>query len=87
MQSSWSRRAVEIDGPQPSTPCNELAGPPNTTLAQASHSRPEAKCNNRVSTSTREYRNQDAALGMILSFKFTLHIFIYLPILFFYYLN
>ncbi|XP_022856388.1 two-component response regulator-like PRR37 isoform X2 [Olea europaea var. sylvestris] len=63
-QSSWSRRAVEIDGPQPSTPCNELAGPPNTTLAQASHSRPEAKCNNRVSTSTREYRNQDAALDL-----------------------
>ncbi|CAI9767456.1 unnamed protein product [Fraxinus pennsylvanica] len=63
-QSSWSRRAVEIDGPQPLTPWNELAGPPSTTLAQANHSRPQAMSNNRVSTFTREYRNQDAALDL-----------------------
>ncbi|CAN4106393.1 unnamed protein product [Withania somnifera] len=41
-QSSWSKRAIEVDSPQPMSPWNELAGPPDSTCAQALHSRPEA---------------------------------------------
>ncbi|KAL7184675.1 hypothetical protein ACSBR2_026759 [Camellia fascicularis] len=59
-QSSWTKRAVEVDSPQPLLPWDQLADPPDSTCAQVIHSRPEAFSNNWVPTSaTRDYHGKD----------------------------
>lgn len=47
-QSSWSKRAVVVDSPQPMSPWDDLADPPDSTCAQVIHSRPEAHSSNLV---------------------------------------
>ncbi|XP_047324669.1 two-component response regulator-like PRR73 [Impatiens glandulifera] len=55
-QSSWTKRAVEVDSPQPMSP-------PDSTCAQVIHSRPEEFCNNRVPvTSTIERHGEECNL-------------------------
>ncbi|TVU37083.1 hypothetical protein EJB05_10374 [Eragrostis curvula] len=44
-QSSWTKRAVEIDSPQAMSP-DQLAGPPDSTCAQVIHPKSEI-CSNR----------------------------------------
>nr|GME12905.1 two-component response regulator-like PRR37 isoform X1 [Ipomoea batatas] len=59
-QSSWSKRAIEVESPQPMLPWNELPEPPDSTCAQVIHSRPEAQRANWVPTiATREYQDEE----------------------------
>ncbi|KAK6929253.1 CCT domain [Dillenia turbinata] len=46
--SSWTKRAVEVDSPQPMSPWDKLADPPDSTCAQVIHSRPEEFSNNWI---------------------------------------
>jgi len=45
MQSSWTKRAVEIDSPEPMSP-DQLADPPDSTCAQVIHPKSEI-CSNK----------------------------------------
>ncbi|KAH0469092.1 hypothetical protein IEQ34_002324 [Dendrobium chrysotoxum] len=47
-QSSWTKRAVEADNPQPMSPSEHLAGPCDSTCAQVIHLKPEAFCSKKV---------------------------------------
>nr|UDM54774.1 pseudo-response regulator 7 [Luculia gratissima] len=59
-QSSWSKRAVEVDSPQPMSPWDDLADPPDSTCAQVIHSRPEAHSSNWVPiNATKKSQKQD----------------------------
>ncbi|CAI9091035.1 OLC1v1025952C1 [Oldenlandia corymbosa var. corymbosa] len=59
-QSSWSKRAVEVDSPQPMSPWDDSADPPDSTCAQVIHSRPEAQSSNWVPTNvTRDTQLQN----------------------------
>ncbi|PSS34571.1 Two-component response regulator-like [Actinidia chinensis var. chinensis] len=65
-QSSWTKRAVEVDSPQPVSPWDQLADPPDSTCAQDIHSRPEAFSNNWVPiTVTRKCHGQDDELDNV----------------------
>ncbi|XP_057511684.1 two-component response regulator-like PRR37 [Actinidia eriantha] len=65
-QSSWTKRAVEVDSPQPMSPWDQLADPPDSTCAQDIHSRPEAFSNNWVPiTVTRKCHGQDDELDNV----------------------
>ncbi|CAM0872619.1 unnamed protein product [Alopecurus aequalis] len=57
-QSSWTKRAVEIDSPQPMSP-NNLSDSPDSTCAQVIHPKSEI-CSNRVfpTTNKRTSNNQ-----------------------------
>ncbi|KAK6929250.1 CCT domain [Dillenia turbinata] len=46
--SSWTKRPVEVDSPQPMSPWDKLADPPDSTCAQVIHSRPEEFSNNWI---------------------------------------
>nr|XP_010937775.1 two-component response regulator-like PRR37 isoform X2 [Elaeis guineensis] len=48
-QSSWTKRAVEVDSPQHVSPSDQLANPPDSTCAQVIHPKPEAFCHDWVS--------------------------------------
>ncbi|KAK3023917.1 hypothetical protein RJ639_043460 [Escallonia herrerae] len=62
-QSSWSKRAVEVESPQPVLPWNQLVDPPDSTCAQVIHSRPEAFSNNWLpSPAIRECDGEDDEL-------------------------
>lgn len=64
LQSSWSKRAVEVDSPQPMSPWDDLAEPPDSTCAQVIHSRPEAHSSNWVPiNATRKSERQDEETG------------------------
>ena len=64
LQSSWTKRAVEVDSPKPMLPWDQLADPPDSTFAQVIHSRPEA-CDNWVPLATmKKFGKQDDELGM-----------------------
>ncbi|KAF3954250.1 hypothetical protein CMV_020388 [Castanea mollissima] len=54
-QSSWTKRAVEVDSPQPISPWEQLADAPDSTCAQVFHSRPEAFGNNWVPVEHEEH--------------------------------
>lgn len=59
-QSSWSKRAVEVDSPQPMSLWDDLAEPPDSTCAQFIRSRPEAHSSNWVPiNATRKSERQD----------------------------
>ncbi|XP_047325078.1 two-component response regulator-like PRR37 [Impatiens glandulifera] len=64
IQSSWTKRAVEVDSPQHMFPWDRrVADPPDSTCAQVIHSKPEAFCNNRLPvTATMDYHGQDCDL-------------------------
>ncbi|KAK9284061.1 hypothetical protein L1049_012321 [Liquidambar formosana] len=65
-QSSWTKRAVEVDSPQPMSPWEQLADPPDSTCAPVIHSRPEAYGNNwEFMTATRECQEQDDELDYV----------------------
>lgn len=65
LQSSWTKRAVDVDSPQPMSPWDQLEDPPDSTCAQVIHSRSEAFGNHWVSTTAmKECRGKDDELGM-----------------------
>ncbi|KAF8397608.1 hypothetical protein HHK36_016528 [Tetracentron sinense] len=66
-QSSWTKRAVEVDSPQPMLPWDQLADPPESTCAQFIHSKPEAFRNHWVhtTTTTSECQQQDEKLDNV----------------------
>ncbi|RWW40499.1 hypothetical protein BHE74_00054084 [Ensete ventricosum] len=51
MQSSWTKRAAEVDSPQPMSSSDRLADPPDSTCAQVIHTIPETFCKDLVPTS------------------------------------
>ncbi|XP_025800824.1 two-component response regulator-like PRR37 isoform X4 [Panicum hallii] len=57
-QSSWTKRAVEIDSPQDMSP-DQLADPPDSTCAQVIHPKSEI-CSNRLlpGTANRNFKKQ-----------------------------
>lgn len=64
-QSSWTKRAVDVDSPQPISPWawDQLEDPPNSTCAQVIYSRPEAFGHNWVPTTvTKECHGKDDEL-------------------------
>ncbi|OMP06312.1 CheY-like superfamily [Corchorus olitorius] len=66
-QSSWTKRAVEVDSSQPVSPWDQLADPPDSTCAQVIHSRPEVLGNSWVPvTATREHDGQNDALDNVM---------------------
>lgn len=58
-QSSWTKRAVEVESPQPMSPWDQLADPPDSTCAQVIHSRPEAFGSNWLPVITREHGGKE----------------------------
>jgi hypothetical protein len=66
LQSSWTKRAVEVDSPKPMSPWDQdhLSDPPDSTCAQVIHSRPEACDNSWVPlATTKKCGEQDDELG------------------------
>ncbi|KAG1339159.1 putative Two-component response regulator-like PRR73 [Cocos nucifera] len=58
-QSSWTKRAVDVDSPQPMPPSDQLADPPDSTCALVIHPKPETFCNDLVPmTANRECKGQ-----------------------------
>ncbi|KAJ4972379.1 hypothetical protein NE237_005478 [Protea cynaroides] len=64
-QSSWTKQAVEVDSPQPISPWDQIADPPNSTCAQVIHPKTEALGSEWVlATAARECKEQDTvAMG------------------------
>ncbi|XAR60502.1 hypothetical protein NMG60_11033913 [Bertholletia excelsa] len=59
-QSSWTKRATEVDSPQPISPMNQLADAPDSTCAQVIHTKPETSSSMWVHfTETKECEEQD----------------------------
>ncbi|KAL5733383.1 hypothetical protein ACOSP7_032723 [Xanthoceras sorbifolium] len=59
-QSSWTKRAVEVDSRKPMSPLDKLANPPDSTCAQVIRSRSEAFGNSWTPmTMTKEGEGQD----------------------------
>lgn len=66
MQSSWTKRAVEIDSPQPMSP-DQLADPPDSTCAQVIHPKSEICSNKWLPTANkRNGKKQKENKGMII---------------------
>ncbi|XP_035548318.1 two-component response regulator-like PRR37 isoform X1 [Juglans regia] len=64
-QTSWTKRAAEVDSPLPMSLWEELDDPPDSTCAQVIPSRTEAFGNNWVPvTATREHEGQDHELDL-----------------------
>ncbi|KAJ8477931.1 hypothetical protein OPV22_021658 [Ensete ventricosum] len=61
-QSSWTKRAAEVDSPQPMSSSDRLADPPDSTCAQVIHTIPETFCKDLVPTSANR-ENQDDCMG------------------------
>ncbi|KAJ1297660.1 hypothetical protein BS78_01G393800 [Paspalum vaginatum] len=69
-QSSWTKRAVEIDSPQPMSP-DQLADPPDSTCAQVIHPKSEICSNKWLPTANRrnnkkQKENKDESMGKYL---------------------
>ncbi|KAG0478744.1 hypothetical protein HPP92_013463 [Vanilla planifolia] len=47
-QNSWTKRAVEVDSPQPMSSSEQLAGTHDSTCAQVIYPKPETLCSNKV---------------------------------------
>ncbi|KAK4784403.1 hypothetical protein SAY86_018771 [Trapa natans] len=72
-QSSWTKRATEIDSPQRMPTWDQLADPPDSTCAQVVHSRPEAFSNNWMPVHTiKDSEGQDAEPGKKIHDRFYL---------------
>ncbi|CAN6295507.1 unnamed protein product [Urochloa humidicola] len=69
-QSSWTKRAVEIDSPQPMSP-DQLADPPDSTCAQVIHPKSEI-CSNKwlpaanKRNGKKQKENKDESMGKYL---------------------
>ncbi|XWS07876.1 hypothetical protein CRYUN_Cryun41cG0030200 [Craigia yunnanensis] len=69
-QSSWTKRAVEVESSQPISTWDQLVNPPDGTCAQFTHSRHEVLGNSCVPvTATRECDGQDNELDNIVMGK------------------
>ncbi|WRX11597.1 Signal transduction response regulator [Theobroma cacao] len=69
-QSSWTKRAVEVDSSQPISPWDQLADPPRSTCAQVIHFRHEVLGDSWVPvTATREYDELDNELENVVMGK------------------
>ncbi|OEL19997.1 Two-component response regulator-like PRR73 [Dichanthelium oligosanthes] len=69
-QSSWTKRAVEIDSPQPMSP-DQLADPPDSTCAQVIHPKSEICSNKWLPTANKrnckkQKENKDESMGKYL---------------------
>ncbi|KAK9289449.1 hypothetical protein L1049_007604 [Liquidambar formosana] len=65
-QSSWTRRAVEVDSPQPASPSVQIAECPDSTCAQVIHSNAETLVNKWVPiTATRRCHEQEEQLEYV----------------------
>ncbi|URE44871.1 Two-component response regulator-like PRR73 [Musa troglodytarum] len=64
-QSSWTKRAAEVDSPQPMSSSDRLPDPPDSTCAQVIHTTPETFCKDLVPTSANR-ENQDDCMGKYL---------------------
>eukprot|EP00262_Sarcandra_glabra_P004391 TRINITY_DN1536_c0_g2_i1.p1 TRINITY_DN1536_c0_g2~~TRINITY_DN1536_c0_g2_i1.p1 ORF type:complete len:779 (-),score=159.81 TRINITY_DN1536_c0_g2_i1:150-2486(-) len=49
-QSSWTKRAIEVDSPRPVSPWDQLDDPHDSTCAPVIHPKPETFCNEWVPT-------------------------------------
>ncbi|KAF8396651.1 hypothetical protein HHK36_018275 [Tetracentron sinense] len=66
LPSSWTKRAVEVDSPQPMLTWDQLADPLDSTCAQFIHSKLETCGNHCVHmTATRECQEQDEKLDNV----------------------
>ncbi|CAK9155104.1 unnamed protein product [Ilex paraguariensis] len=64
VKSSWSKKAAEVDSPQPMLPWDQLADPPDSTCAQFISLMPEAFSNNWVPRADKvDCHKQDNALA------------------------
>ncbi|KAG6678378.1 hypothetical protein I3842_14G077600 [Carya illinoinensis] len=64
-QSSWTKRAAEVESPQPMSPPDQIADGPDSTCAQVIHTKPEKFSNRWVHvTETKEYPEQDEQHGV-----------------------
>ncbi|GAB4836503.1 hypothetical protein Ancab_001415 [Ancistrocladus abbreviatus] len=59
IQSSWTKRAVEVESPQPMPPWDRLTDPPDGTCAQVIHPRPKASASSWVPIPAKEHIEQD----------------------------
>eukprot|EP00268_Persea_americana_P006289 TRINITY_DN1227_c0_g1_i1.p1 TRINITY_DN1227_c0_g1~~TRINITY_DN1227_c0_g1_i1.p1 ORF type:complete len:798 (-),score=213.60 TRINITY_DN1227_c0_g1_i1:1223-3616(-) len=57
-QSSWTKRAIEVDSPQPTSPWDQLTDPHDSTCAQVVHPKPETFCKEWMSMTTKECQEQ-----------------------------
>jgi len=65
LQSSWTKRAADVESPQPISPPDQMADAPDSTCAQVIHIKPEKSSNRWVHiTEPKEYPEQDQELGM-----------------------
>lgn len=65
MQSSWTKRAVEVDSPEPESPCDQIVECPDSTCAQVVHSNAETSGNKLVPVAkTREHQEKKEELGI-----------------------
>nr|XP_009386543.1 PREDICTED: two-component response regulator-like PRR73 isoform X1 [Musa acuminata subsp. malaccensis] len=61
-QSSWTKRAAEVDSSQPISSSDRLADPPDSTCAQVIHATPKTFCKDLLPTSANR-ENQDDCMG------------------------
>ncbi|XP_040994130.1 two-component response regulator-like PRR37 isoform X2 [Juglans microcarpa x Juglans regia] len=64
-QSSWTKRAAEVESPQPISPPDQITDGPDSTCAQVIHTKPEKFSNRWVHvTETKECPEQDEQHGV-----------------------
>ena len=64
LQNSWTRRAAEVDSPQPLSPMDQLADAPDSTCAQVIHTKPETLSSPWVHViETKECQGTEEQLG------------------------
>jgi len=63
MQSSWTKRAVEVDSPKPVSQWDQIAECPDSTCAQVFHSNAEINGNRVVPQGAKECPEQKEQLG------------------------
>ncbi|KAF6146890.1 hypothetical protein GIB67_018543 [Kingdonia uniflora] len=61
-QSSWTKKAVEVESPQPLLPWDTLGDPPDSTCAQLIHTKEEAFGNGGVPICVKDCQQQDPEL-------------------------
>lgn len=65
LQSSWTKRAAEVESPQPISPPDQIGDGPDSACAQVIHTKPEKFSNRWVRvTETQECLELDEQLGM-----------------------
>ncbi|XP_057483495.1 two-component response regulator-like APRR3 isoform X2 [Actinidia eriantha] len=66
IQSSWNKKAAEVDSPQPISPKNQLADAPDSTCAQVIHSKPETYISRWIRVAEpKGCQEQDEQLAMV----------------------